>query len=161
MVRDNCHDSAYIFGAICPQRGVGAAMIKPAANTKMIDGKRPSILHLAEISTQVAAGARAVLTCDGAGWHQTGGALIVADNIVLLHLLHLLHLLPYSSELNPMENVWDHLRQNKLARWSGRAMTTSSTPARPPGTGSSQTPNPHNVHRSPPLGVCWSLGGLV
>jgi len=23
MVRDNCHDSAYIFGAICPSRGVG------------------------------------------------------------------------------------------------------------------------------------------
>ena len=26
----------------------------------------------------------------------------------------LLSLLPYSPELNPMENVWDHLRQNKL-----------------------------------------------
>ena len=33
MVRDNRHESAYIFGAICPQRGVGAAMITPAANT--------------------------------------------------------------------------------------------------------------------------------
>ena len=31
MVRDNRHDTAYIFGAICPQRGVGAAMITPAA----------------------------------------------------------------------------------------------------------------------------------
>ena len=64
--------------------------------------------HLAEISTQVAAGAMAVLTCDRAGWHQTGGALVVPDNIVLLHLP------PYSPELNPMENVWDYLRQNKL-----------------------------------------------
>lgn len=27
MVRDNRYDSAYIFGAICPQRGVGAAII--------------------------------------------------------------------------------------------------------------------------------------
>jgi hypothetical protein len=25
MVRDNRHDSAYLFGAICPDRGVGAA----------------------------------------------------------------------------------------------------------------------------------------
>jgi hypothetical protein len=102
MVRDNRHDSAYIFGAICPQRGVGAAMITPSANTEMMN------LHLAEVSVQVAQGAMAVLICDGAGWHQTGGALIVPDNIVLLHLP------PYSPELNPMENVWDYLRQNKL-----------------------------------------------
>ncbi len=32
-----------------------------------------------------------------------------ADNIVLLHLP------PYAPELNPMENVWEHLRANKLA----------------------------------------------
>ncbi len=102
MVRDNRHDSAYIFGAICPARGVGAAMITPAANTEMMN------LHLAEISTQVAEGAIAVLTCDGAGWHQPGGELVVPDNIVLLRLP------PYSPELNPMENVWDYLRQNKL-----------------------------------------------
>ena len=64
MVRDNRHDSAYILGAICPQRGVGAALIRPAANTEMMN------LHLAEISTQVASGAHAVVVCDGAGWHQ-------------------------------------------------------------------------------------------
>ena len=102
MVRDNRHDSAYIFGAICPQRGVGAAVITPAANTEMMN------LHLAEISTQVTPGAYAVLICDRAGWHQPGGELRVPDNIRLLHLP------PYSPELNPMENVWDYLRQNKL-----------------------------------------------
>jgi hypothetical protein len=34
MVRDNRHDSAYVFGAICPGRGVGAAIIMPAANAE-------------------------------------------------------------------------------------------------------------------------------
>ncbi len=102
MVRDNRHESAYIFGAICPGRGVGAAMITPAANTEMMN------LHLAEISTQVAAEAIAVLICDGAGWHQHGKLLHVPENIRLLPLP------PYSPELNPMENVWDYLRQNKL-----------------------------------------------
>ncbi len=64
MVRDNRHDSAYLFGAICPSRGVGAAMITPAANSEMMN------LHLAEICTQVAPGACAVMLCDRAGSHQ-------------------------------------------------------------------------------------------
>ena len=102
MVRDNRHDSAYIFGAICPQRSVGAAMITPAANTGMMN------LHLEEISTQIARGAHAVLVCDGAGWHQRGKELNIPDNISLLTLPS------YSPELNPMEKVWDYLRQNKL-----------------------------------------------
>lgn len=102
MVRDNRHDSAYIFGAICPSRGVGAAVITPSANTEMMNR------HLEEISTQVAAGACAVLICDGAGWHQSSKNLQIPANIRLLPLP------PYSPELNPMEKVWDYLRQNKL-----------------------------------------------
>ena len=102
MVCDNRYDTAYLFGAVCPARGVGAGMITPAANTERIN------LHLEKISTQVETGAQAVLICDGAGWHQTGGELVVPDNIVLLHLP------PYSPELNPMENVWAYLRTNRL-----------------------------------------------
>jgi transposase len=43
-IRDNRHDSVYLFGAICPDRQVGAAIIMPAANT---EGKRcrASTLH--------------------------------------------------------------------------------------------------------------------
>lgn len=102
MVRDVRHDSAYLFGAICPSRGVGAAIIMPTVNTEAMSR------HLEEISTQLTPGAHAVLICDGAGWHQTGGALRVPANITLLPLP------PYAPELNPMENVWEYLRQNKL-----------------------------------------------
>ncbi len=102
MVRDNRHVSTYIFGAICPARAVGAAMIMPYANTEAMN------LHLEEISAEVGPGAHAILVCDGAGWHQQGGKLKVPDNITLLSLP------PYSPELNPMENVWDYLRQNQL-----------------------------------------------
>jgi len=101
-VRDNRHTLAYLFGAICPDRAVGAAIIMPCVNAEAMSE------HLKEISTQVAPGARAVLLCDGAGWHQTGGRLRVPDNITLLPLPS------YSPELNPMENVWDYLRSNKL-----------------------------------------------
>ena len=102
MVRDNRHTSTYLFGAICPNRGVGAAMIIPGCDTWGMN------LHLKEIGTQVTPGARALLVCDGAGWHQRGKKLIVPDNITLLPLP------AYSPELNPMENVWNYLRQNKL-----------------------------------------------
>jgi hypothetical protein len=63
MVRDNRHDSAYIFGAICPARRVGAAMSMPAANAEGMNE------HLKELSTQVTPSSIAVV-CDGAGWHQ-------------------------------------------------------------------------------------------
>ena len=102
MVRDNRHDSAYLYGAICPSRAVGAAIIMPAANAEGMNE------HLKEISTQVTPGAHAALICDGAGWHQTGGKLQVPDNITLVPLP------PYAPELNPMENVWEYLRANKL-----------------------------------------------
>ena len=104
MVRDNRHDSAYLFGAICPARAVGAAVIMPSADTEAMNE------HLKEISTQVSENAHAVLLLDQAGWHQTGGRLEVPGNITLVLLP------PYSPELNPMENVWEYLRANKLCR---------------------------------------------
>jgi hypothetical protein len=107
MVRDNRHDSAYLVGAICPARGVGAAMIMPAANSEGMNE------HLKEISTQIAPGSIAVVICDGAGWHQRGKELIVPDNIRLLALP------PYSPELNPMESVWDDLGKISCMPWSG------------------------------------------
>lgn len=94
---------AYLFGAICPARGVGAAWVVPHADIWSMN------LHLREISSQVAEGAHAVVVLDGAGWHQTGGRLQVPGNISLLPLP------PYSPELNPQENVWDYLRQNELS----------------------------------------------
>ena len=84
--------------------GVGAAIIMPAANAEAMNQ------HLTEISTQVAPGAHAVVVCDRAGWHQTGGRLHVPDNITLLPLPS------YAPRTNPMENVWEYLRGNKLSR---------------------------------------------
>lgn len=109
MVRDNRHRSVHIFGAICPARGIGAAVIMPAVNTEAMNH------HLKEIATQVADGAHALLICDGAGWHQLGERLIVPETITLMPLP------PYAPELNPMENVWDYLRGNKLSArvWDG------------------------------------------
>ena len=64
--------------------------------------------HLGEISAMVAPDAHAVLILDQAGWHLSG-ELAVPANITLLPLP------PRSPELNPVENVWQFLRDNWLS----------------------------------------------
>ncbi len=71
--------SAYIFGAICPERGVGAALVLPRCNTQAMQW------HLDEISSRVMPGAHAILIVDRAGWHITD-KLAIPDNITLLPL---------------------------------------------------------------------------
>ena len=102
MHRDQRYTSVYIFGAVCPARDKGVALVMPYANTEAMN------LHLQEISRNVAPGAHAVIIVDGAGWHTASG-ITVPDNLSLLPLP------PYSPELNGQENIWQFLRQNYLA----------------------------------------------
>jgi hypothetical protein len=100
--RDRRYEWAYLFGAICPERSTGAAVIMPEVNVEAMNE------HLAEISQCVSLGAIALLVLDGAGWHKSP-RLTVPDNIVLLPLP------AYSPELNPVENIWEFLRANFLS----------------------------------------------
>ena len=100
--KDQRTRSAYIFGAICPARGVGAALVLPKCNTEAMN------LHLKEISIAVAPGAHAALIVDQAGWHFSK-ALESPDNITLLALPS------KSPELNPVENIWQFMRENWLS----------------------------------------------
>jgi len=76
---DQRYDNAYLFGAICPARGVGAALALPYADTDMMQ------LHLDEISRNVAKGAHAVVLLDRAGWHITS-KLDMPENITSIFL---------------------------------------------------------------------------
>ena len=99
---DQRDESAYLFGAICPARGTGAALALPFADTDAMQ------LHLDEIARTVAKGAHAVLLLDRAGRHTTP-ALAVPKNITMI-------LLPSRApELNPVETVWQSLRQTWLS----------------------------------------------
>ncbi len=99
---DQRYESAYLFGAICPGRGTGAAIMMPTADTNAMQR------HLDEISKNVSQGAHAVVIMDRAGWHTTG-ALSLPENLSLLFLP------PKSPELNPVENIWQYIRQTWLA----------------------------------------------
>ena len=100
--RDRRYTSAWLFGAVCPARRTGAAVVMPEVNSAAMEA------HLAEIGRRVGPGAHAVLVLDGAGWHSSP-RLRVPGNISLLPLPR------YAPELNPVENVWEYLRQNWLS----------------------------------------------
>ena len=101
--RDHRYRWAYLFGAVCPARGIGVGLVLPAANGLARN------LHLAKINRRVASGAHAVVTLDGASGYQPGGQLRVPQNISLLTLP------PDSPELNPVENACQLQRQNYLS----------------------------------------------
>ena len=90
-VRDHRRISAYLFGAVCPERRRRGCRAAPI-NVKAMN------VHLAEISRHITKGAHAVLVLDQAGWH-----------------ISLLPLPPCAPELNPVEQVWAYLRANFLS----------------------------------------------
>ena len=64
-------------------------------------------LHLVEVSRRVRRGAHAVLLLDRAGWHTTGARRAGQHHARLPAFPR--------PELNPVENVWQYLRQNWLS----------------------------------------------
>ena len=70
------------------------------------------------LSGEVGPSDHVVLILDQAGWHKSKN-LKVPANITLQHLP------PYSPELNPVENLWHHLKSHDL---SNRAFDNYDTP---------------------------------
>ncbi len=111
---DQRYHNAYLFGAICPAHGKGAALMLPWADAQAMQ------MHLDEISRHVARKAHAVVLMDRAGWHTTG-KLKVPKNLTII-------LLPSRApELNPVENIWQYLRANWLS--NGRACSKTTMPS--------------------------------
>jgi len=96
-VRQNGRTSLYVLTAVCAAVGTAAGLIAPELNTAVVN------LFLEQFSRQLAPGVHAVLLWDGAGYH-VGKDLVVPSNVSLINLL------PYSPELNPVENLWHYLR---------------------------------------------------
>ena len=99
---DQRYENAYLFGAICPAKGKGAALALPFADTDAMQR------HVDEIARNVDKGAHAVLLLDRAGWHTTS-KLVVPKNVTPIFLPS------RAPELNPVENVWQYLRANWLS----------------------------------------------
>jgi transposase len=102
VVRQQQSESAYIFGAVCPQCDAAVGLVLPFANTQTM------ALHLEAISLAVPPGRHAVVVLDQAGWHTT-------PKLPQLPNVSLLSLPAGSPELNPAEQVWQQLRDRSLA----------------------------------------------
>ena len=89
-----------VLAAVRPGHGHLCPLIMP-----WVDAETMSVF-LAHIARQQES-AHGVMLLDGAGWHR-------ANELRVPHNLRLLFLPPYSPELNPVEHLWDHLRENYI-----------------------------------------------
>lgn len=94
--------SAYLFGAVCPRRDTGVALVVPKASTAAMS------LLLAELAESLPPKTCAVVVLDRASYH-------IAHKLVVPVNLTLVPLPPYSPELNPIEKVWQFLRERHLS----------------------------------------------
>jgi transposase len=87
----------YAFAAVSPHDGTLDSLILPAVNATTMS------IFLKEVA-QRHAHEFILLVLDGAGWHQAGD-LEVPNNMRLVRLP------PYSPELNPVEHLWEEIRE--------------------------------------------------
>ena len=91
------HEYTYAYGAVDVVTGAFDALILPHVNTDCTE------IFLNEVAARHPQ-ERIIMVLDGAGWHRSA-ALKVPLNMRLLVPP------PYAPELNPVEHIWDELRE--------------------------------------------------
>ena len=90
----------YAYAAVSVSDGQLNTLILPHVNGQCMQ------LFLDEVASRHPH-ERIVMVLDGAGWHQS-------ESLSLAPNLRLLKLPPYAPELNPVEHLWDDLRQKSF-----------------------------------------------
>ena len=104
-IRPLCHaqvtqEYTYAYAAVSVVDGELDTLILPHVNGDCMQ------IFLDEVAARHSHD-RLVMVLDGAGWHQSHA-------LRLPHNLRLLTLPPYSPELNPVEHLWDELREKSF-----------------------------------------------
>lgn len=92
--------SFYVYTAASPKSGDSFTLMMPNVNTDCMNA------FLSELSSWLE-NKNIILIVDGAGWHKSKG-LAIPLNIKILYLP------PYSPELNPIEKLWQYIKDNIL-----------------------------------------------
>ena len=87
---------------MCPERDLAVAFVAPDVGTDAM------IAHLRYVSMSIPKGKIAVIVLDRASWHTTAKINIFPN-------IRLLRLPAASPELNPVEQLWQQLRDRSLA----------------------------------------------
>ena len=131
--KDQRYANAYVFGAVCPARDTGAALVLPFADTAAMQRHLNEISHASPPAHTPADPRQGRLAHDAqaarAGQHQSFA------------------LPPASPELNPTENIWQYLRQTYLSNRvfeDHEAVVEASSSA-----WNRLSPTPVALHRSP------------
>ena len=88
----------YTLAAVCPYDGALSSLIMPWVDAEIMS------IFLSHTAQEFSADF-CLLFLDGAGWHRARELRIPAS-------MKLLFLPSYSPELNPVEHLWDHIRDN-------------------------------------------------
>ena len=91
----------YAFAAVSPHDGTLDTLVLPTVHTEAMS------LFLAEVS-QRHVGEWIVMVLDGAGWHKAKRLPVPAN-------IRLMFLPPWSPQLNPVEHLWDEVREKWFA----------------------------------------------
>ena len=100
-VRQDEFKNAYLFGAVCPESGQSHFLVATDSDTTFMQ------IFLNNFSRTLGRSVHALLVLDNAAWHKSA-SLKVPSNVTL-HFLP-----PYSPDLNPVENLWDFMKDNYL-----------------------------------------------
>ena len=90
----------YVYSAVAPAQGEMTSLILPSADTAMMS------LFLEHVS-QTFSKYFIVMQVDGAAWHGS-------HDLVVPSTIRLIEQPPYSPEVNPVEHIWEELREKYL-----------------------------------------------
>jgi transposase len=94
----------YAYAAVAPEKGEMTFLLLPYSNTAMMNIFLKQVSH--DFSSYFV-----VMQVDQAGWHRSKN-LVIPENIRLIYQP------AYSPELNPVEHIWEELRESYFSnRW--------------------------------------------
>jgi len=94
------HQYVYAHGAVSPKDGQFDSLVMPHVNSQCMQ------IFLDEVALRHA-NEDVIMVLDGAGWHRSQRFNLPGN--LCLHFLP-----PYSPELNPVEHLWDELREKRF-----------------------------------------------